>query len=235
MLEFLEREEYLSSVLVYVPNEKETVERKDSYLVYKSERKEMGEEYFAKAKLDIFWSELPDGSNYGPFSAFHLDGTKAAEGTFVDGKIHGKYLIWYSSGKIMEEIEFFEGRYHGRHISWWESGQILSKATASNGKMVEFESQDRNLNIVHRFSSKFWITRIVERYEASIIQNTERKIETIRKEGKIILPLFEEFGGFGMDWHGLSRTWIGPHGNPTEELRQETNSYGQCILGFRIQ
>lgn len=167
---------------------------KEAHLEKKSERKKMGEEYFDCKKLDISWTELPDKKINGHFTAFYLDGKKAAEGNFVDGKLEGKYLIWFPSGKIMSEIEFLDGKMHGYSTRWLENGFFLFRNTFVGGKIMDTEK----ILYVHRmketniFSAKggFWISKTFTR-EGQILHVYEQKLCDVLCEKKIIIPLFE--------------------------------------------
>ena len=72
---------------------------------------------------DIVTVEFPTLSpSEAIFRAYHKNGKKKIEMSFVNGLLHGPYLMWYKNGKLRSQTNHKEGKPDGQHSAWFENG-----------------------------------------------------------------------------------------------------------------
>ena len=71
----------------------------------------------------------------GILTAWHNNGVKESEITFVNNNAQGISYQWYENGKNKCECTFLNGILHGLHTEWYENGNKQKESTFVNGKL----------------------------------------------------------------------------------------------------
>lgn len=74
---------------------------------------------------------------HGRFTAWHGDGTRSAEGHFVDGRKDGHWDEWYLGGQRRLHCEFRNGQPVGRWTAWHEGGHVWWVLEFRGGRIAD--------------------------------------------------------------------------------------------------
>lgn len=78
---------------------------------------------------------------HGKYTKYHPDGTKAAEGSFVDGMKDGRWRSWRPNGKLASESYYERDRRDGTFRTWFANGMLAWECEYQDGQKHGTESQ----------------------------------------------------------------------------------------------
>lgn len=78
--------------------------------------------------LELKWTstkvdEYPHEERCGRWTAWHTNGQKKLEGSYVEGQAEGRYTWWHENGQKRAEGEYLSGKRHGSWRWWHENGR----------------------------------------------------------------------------------------------------------------
>ncbi len=87
-------------------------------------------------KIEIACTK-PDGARHGPSVTRYENGSKAAEGSYVEDLKEGEWTFWHENGQMSGRGTFHEGKPDGVWTAWRVDGSKESEVSYASGVPVE--------------------------------------------------------------------------------------------------
>jgi antitoxin component YwqK of YwqJK toxin-antitoxin module len=75
----------------------------------------------------------PEGTRHGPSIIWYADGSKAAEGNYVEGVKDGPWSFWHENHQLSGRGSFLKGKPDGLWVTWHDNGHKESEGSYVDG------------------------------------------------------------------------------------------------------